>query len=387
MMRLVIVNDAKTEKQFLEVPLPIYKGDANWVRPLDNDIKSVFDPEKNKLFKTGAAIRWILKDDRGKLIGRIAAFVNEKTARTSEYVTGGVGFFECINDQAAADQLFDAAKEWLTGKGMEAMDGPINFGDRQAWWGLQVEGFAPPTYQMNYNPAYYIQLFESYGFQTYFNQLVFKYEVEKEVPQLFKEKAERIFRSTAFRFEHVNKKHLEKYAADLTQVYNEAWSTMDHFKPVTLEQTMTTMKKMLPVMDERLIWFGYFKDRPIAFFVMLPEINQVIRYLNGRLDWYGKLKFAYYRWRGVIDKMFGVLFGVVPDFQGKGIDGALIVATGKVVQPLKKYHTLEMNWVGDFNPKMIRMVENLGTTVIKRYRTYRKIFDPEKPFYRAPIVD
>ncbi|MEO6168037.1 MAG: hypothetical protein ABIO46_10315, partial [Chitinophagales bacterium] len=357
------------------------------VRPLDNDINSVFDPEKNKLFKTGAATRWILKDDRGQLIGRIAAFVNDKTARTSEYVTGGVGFFECINNQQAANSLFDAAKEWLTGKGMEAMDGPINFGDRQAWWGLQVEGFAPPTYQMNYNPAYYIQLFEAYGFQTYFNQLVFKYEVEKEVPQLFKEKAERIFRSTAFRFEHVNKKHLNKYAADLTQVYNEAWSNMDHFRPVTIEQTMATMKKMLPIMDEKLIWFGYYKDRPIAFFVMLPEINQVIRYLNGRLDWYGKLKFAYYRWRGVIDKMSGVLFGVVPDFQGKGIDGALIVATGKVVQPLKKYLTLEMNWVGDFNPKMIRMVENLGTTVIKRYRTYRKIFDPEKPFSRAPIVD
>ncbi|MBK9732066.1 MAG: hypothetical protein IPO83_12415 [Chitinophagaceae bacterium] len=386
-MQLIVVADTVTEKRFLEVPLSIYKNDANWVRPLDNDIKAVFDPDKNKLLKTGAAIRWILENEDGKLIGRIAAFVNEKTARTSEYVTGGIGFFECINDQKAANILFDASKEWLLLKGMEAMDGPINFGDRSSWWGLLFEGFEPPSYQMNYNPPYYIQLFESYGFQTYFNQLVFRYNIQDEVPELFRAKAERIFRSSAFRFEHVDKKQLNKYAADLTQVYNEAWSKMGFFNPVTLEQMMTAMKKMLPIMDERLIWFGYFKDRPIAFFVMLPEINQVIRYLNGRLDWYGKLKFAWYRWRGVIDKMSGILFGVVPDFQGKGIDGALIVATGNVVQPLKKYKTLEMNWIGDFNPKMIRMVENLGTTVSKRYRTYRKIFDPSKPFFRAPMVD
>lgn len=386
-MRLVEVTDAATERQFLEVPLFIYQNDQNWIRPLDIDIKAVFDPKKNKLFTSGAAIRWIAKDNGGKLIGRIAAFVNEKTARSSEYTTGGIGFFECVNDQEVANRLFDASKDWLAAKGMEAMDGPINFGDRSAWWGLLVEGFTPPTYQMNYNPEYYISLFEAYGFQTYFNQLVFRYNIEDEVPEIFQAKAERIFRSSAFRFEHINKKQLEKYSADITQVYNEAWANMAHFRPVTPDQTMVNMKKMLPIMDERLIWFGYYKDRPIAFFIMLPEINQVIRHLNGKLNWLGKLKFAWYRWRGVIDKMYGMLFGVVPDFQGKGIDGALIVATGKVVQPLKIYKTLEMNWIGDFNPKMIRMVENLGTTITKRYRTYRKIFDPAKPFSRAPILD
>jgi GNAT superfamily N-acetyltransferase len=386
-VKLIEVSDASARKKFLEVPLSIYKNDPNWVRPLDNDINAVFDPEKNNLFNSGEAIRWILRDEKNQLIGRVAAFVNEKTAHTSEYVTGGLGFFECINNQEAANLLFDACKQWLSSKGMEAMDGPINFGDRSAWWGLLVEGFSPPTYQMNYNPPYYEELFEAYGFQTYFNQLVFNYRVDKEVPGIFREKAERIFRSTAFRFEHINKKQLEKYGTDLTDIYNAAWSKMGHFKPVTKEQTMATMKKMLPIMDEKIVWFGYFKDRPIAFFIMLPEINQVIRYLNGRMDWFGKLKFAYYRWRGVIDKMFGVLFGVVPEFQGKGIDGAVIIAAAKTVQPMKKYRDLEMNWIGDFNPKMIKMVENLGTTVSKRYRTYRKLFDPSKPFYRAEIVE
>lgn len=386
-MQLIVIADSKTRKQFLEVPLSIYKNDPNFIRPLDDDINSIFDPEKNKLFGKGEAIRWILQDDKEKLIGRVAAFVNEATARQSEYVTGGMGFFECIDDQNAAAILFDACKDWLVARGMEAMDGPINFGDRQSWWGLQVEGFSPPIYTMNYNPPYYIGLFERYGFQTYFNQLVFNYPVDKPVPEVFLKKAERIFRSPAFRFEHIRKTRLEKYAADITEIYNSGWAKMSHFKPTTFEQTMATMKKMLPVMDENLIWFGYFREKPIAFFIMLPEINQIIRHLNGKMNTFSKIKFAYLRWRGVVDKMFGVLFGVVPEFQGKGIDGALIVAAGKVIQPMKKYKNLEMNWVGDFNPKMVKMVENLETTVVKRYRTYRKIFDPSKPFSRAPTVE
>ena len=393
-MQLIEVNSPLSQKQFLEVPLSIYKDDSNWIRPLDSDINTVFDREKNKLFHHGDAIRWILKDDSahpdsvsGKIIGRVAAFVNENTTHVSEYVTGGIGFFECINDQEAANILFDAGKQWLSARGMEAMDGPINFGDRQSWWGLQIEGFAPPVYRMNYNPPYYIDLFERYGFQTYFNQLVFNYPVDKPVPEIFLKKAERIFRSPAFRFEHIKKNQLEKYAADTAQIYNEAWTKMEHFEPTTKDQALQMMKKMLPIMDEKIIWFGYFKDRPIAFFIMLPEINQIIRHLDGQMNLLRKLQFALLRWRGVIDKMFGVLFGVVPEFQGKGIDGALIVAAGKVVQPMKKYKNLEMNWVGDFNPKMVKMVENLETTVVKRYRTYRKIFDPSKPFSRAPILD
>ena len=386
-MRLIEVNSAKTKKEFLEVPVSLYKNDSNWIRPLDNDINDVFDPEKNKLFKHGDAIRWILKDDSENLIGRVAAFVNENTARTSEYVTGGIGFFECINDQPAANMLFDACKDWLSKKGMEAMDGPINFGDRQSWWGMLMEGFNPPTYTMNYNPSYYQQLFENYGFQTYFNQFVFRYELTMPVNELFTRKAERIFRSPAFRFEHFRKKDIRKFAEDTTRIYNEAWAHMSHFKPVSADQTVSMYKKMLPIIDEEIIWFGYFKDRPIAVFLMLPDINQIVRYLNGNMNWWGKLRFAYYLKRGLIDKMFGVLFGVVPDFQGKGIDGALVMKAGNVVLHNNKYKDLEMNWIGDFNPKMVKMVENLGTSVYKRYRTYRKIFDPSKPFSRSPMLE
>jgi len=387
-MKLIEVSDKNSERIFLDVPKSIYRNDANWIPHLDQDIQGVFDLTKNKLFKKGGqAIRWVLQNDNGKYIGRIAAFINPKTSNTTEYVNGGIGFFECVNDKSAAKVLFDAAKEWLSSRGMEAMDGPVNFGERNQWWGCLTEGFTPPTYQMNYNLQYYRELFESYGFQIYFNQLVFNYRVDQEVPERFREKAERIAQSPVFRFEHLKKDKLKKYAEDFRLIYNAAWVKMEHHKDITSGQSYSMFRKMKPVMDEKIMWFGYFRDKPIAFFIMLPDINQIFKKVGSNFNWWGKLKFLYYQQTTKVDKMIGLVFGVVPEFQGKGMEGAIIIAAAKVVQPLNRYKNLEMNWVGDFNPKMIHMVENLGTTVVKRYITYRKIFDLDKPFYRAKILD
>jgi hypothetical protein len=167
-MFILPVTDDITEKEFLFGTVYLYKNDPNWVRPLDKDIHDVFDKTKNKSFRFGKAERWILKDDTGKLLGRIAAFVNSKYKNIGDNSpTGGVGFFECINSQEAADLLFDNARHWLINNGMEAMDGPINFGERDRWWGLLTRGFYEPLYCMNYNPPYYVQLFENYGFRVF----------------------------------------------------------------------------------------------------------------------------------------------------------------------------------------------------------------------------
>src|SRR5690606_4128573 len=148
----------------------LYAKDQHYIRPLDTDINMVFDRDKNQNFQKGDAIRFLLQDDEGKDIGRIAAFYSLKTMDQYDQQAGGCGFFECIEDQKAAFLLFDSAKAWLQMKGMEAMDGPINFGDRDKWWGLLVDGFYAPCYQCNYNPPYYQAFFEDYGFQVYFKQ-------------------------------------------------------------------------------------------------------------------------------------------------------------------------------------------------------------------------
>ncbi len=177
-MQLTEVRDGQTVRDFLQVNPIINGNDPNYIQPLDKDILQVFDEKKNKAFRHGEAIRWILKDNDGKLIGRIAAFINKKyKTKGDEGPVGGIGFFDCINDQRAADMLFDVAKHWLLQKGMYAMDGPINFGERDRWWGLLVKGFAPPVYCLNFNPPYYQQLFENYGFKNFFNQVCFALKV------------------------------------------------------------------------------------------------------------------------------------------------------------------------------------------------------------------
>jgi len=141
-------------------------------------------------------------------------------------------------------------------------------------------------------------------------------------------------------------------------------------------------------MDEQIIWFGYFKEEPICFYVNLPEVNQMFKYVNGNLNWWGKLKFLWYKWRGVCDKMFGVAFGIVPEHQGKGMEGALIMATASYVQTEAcPFVNLEFNWIGDFNPKMIKVMEQVDCHKAKVHITYRKLFDETKPFKRARILN
>src|SRR5438034_10885915 len=169
-MHLIEVKDKKAAKDFIQVNIEINKNDPNYIHPLEKDINEVFDSKKNKTFRHGEVTRWILKDESSNLIGRVAAFTNKKYKNKGDDVpVGGIGFFDCINDQNAADMLFDVAKHWLIQKGIEAMDGPINFGERDRWWGLIVKGFEPPLYCMNYNPPYYQQLFETYGFKNFFD--------------------------------------------------------------------------------------------------------------------------------------------------------------------------------------------------------------------------
>lgn len=184
-MDLIQVTNRQQEIEFLDVHYQINKGNPGWIRPLDKDIRTVFDPLQNKAFRHGEAIRWLLQTSSGKTIGRIAAFVNQRYRNKGDDVrVGGIGFFDYIDDQQAANSLFDGARQWLQERGMEAMDGPINFGERDKWWGLLVEGFESPLYTMNYNPPYYQQLFDTYGFKNFYNQLCWKMAVASESAQL-----------------------------------------------------------------------------------------------------------------------------------------------------------------------------------------------------------
>jgi len=257
-MQLLPVSDKLSAKEFLKVPLPIYTNDPNFIQPLDKDINDVFDPEKNKAFRFGECTRWILKNDDGNLIGRIAAFANKKYKnKGDEQKTGGIGFFECINNQEAADMLFDVAKDWLMERGMEAMDGPINFGERDRWWGLVVEGFKPPIYLMNYNPPYYQNLFETYGFKVFFNQICWYLPVNTQLNEKFNAQGAKYNSRPEFSLSHIKKNNLEKFANDFCIVYNKAWSSHEGNKQMSKEVAVKMFKSMKVAIDEKLIWFVY----------------------------------------------------------------------------------------------------------------------------------
>ncbi|MBS1543915.1 MAG: hypothetical protein JST14_09800 [Bacteroidetes bacterium] len=383
------VVSAADRQEFLHFPVRLYKGVREWIRPLDTDIESVFDPEKNKTFRHGSCIRWLLTDDAGHTIGRVAAFVNEKTVhKGNDQPTGGMGFFECIESQEAAFMLFDLCRNWLREKGMEAMDGPINFGNRDRWWGLLVDGFQyQPNYQCVYNFPYYQKYFEAYGFQVYFKQLTYARKTLDPIAPKLLVKANLVAKDPRYKFRYLMKSEMKKLPDYLREVYNKAWTNRAENPELNSAQAKLIVKQMKPILDERLIWFGFHDDEPIAFFISLPEINQLLKHVGGRLDWWGKAKFAWHRLMKTNTKAFGILFGVVPAHQGKGVDGAIIEEARKLYHSGKlHYIDYEMNWIGDFNPKMIQVVEQVGGYVSKTHVTYRKLFDESKPFKRHPIL-
>ena len=169
-------------------------------------------------------------------------------------------------------------------------------------------------------------------------------------------------------------------------VYNRAWANHDGVAEMTTEQSKSIMKQMKPIIDEKIIWFAYYKGDPVAFYLNLPEVNQIFKHVNGKLDLIGKIKFVWHKWRKTNKKMLGLVFGVAPEHQGKGLDGALVMATAQMVQKdYKRYPKLEMNWIGDFNRKMIIVVKQVGGEIGKTHHTYRKLFDETKPFERMPF--
>ncbi|OJW83043.1 MAG: hypothetical protein BGO69_03905 [Bacteroidetes bacterium 46-16] len=382
-MRMHEVKTEADKKLFIDVAINLYSDDPKWIRPLDKDIEEVFDPAKNKFFKQGECVRWILYDNN-KPIGRIAAFTNKKYKQ--EQPTGGIGFFECINDQAAANFMFDHCKNWLQQRGMEAMDGPINFGERDKWWGLVVEGFYEPLFGMNYNPPYYKELFESYGFQTYFNQVCFALKVENRLQDKFYQRHAELSADPAYSSKYLDKKNLQQFAKDFTYVYNKAWAGHGGGKTLEERTVQKMFKAMKPVIDESISWFVYYKDEPIAMWINLPDLNQYFKHLNGKFGLLQKLYFLWLKKFGKCDRFVGLVFGIIPEFQGKGVDGYLIMEGAKVIQAEAKYKDYEMQWIGDFNPKMINIAENLGTYRSRILSTYRYLFDREKEFHRHPIL-
>jgi hypothetical protein len=387
-MTIIKVIDRKTKKDFLRTAKEIYKDDKTWVCPLDKDIDAVFDPSKNTYYGHGEAERWIMVDNKNNLTGRIAAFIDTNLSNSYEQPTGGMGFFECVNDKPSAFLLYDTAKEWLRSKGMEAMDGPINFGETDKYWGLLVEGFTHPSFDIAYNHPYYQDLFESYGFKTYYKMEGFHLDITKPLPERFLKIAEWVSVKPGYEFRNFTWKDQDKYTKDFAKVFNEAWSSFKvNFEPLEHEYIRGVLRKAKAILDEEFIWFAYFNGEPIGIYLMFPDFNQILKHLNGRLDMFSIIKFVYLKSRKTMTRARGVLMGVIPKFQGLGIESAFILHLRKVFDRRPHYKEIEFSWVADFNPKMRKIFISVGSVPVKNYITYRYLFDRTREFKRYPIPE
>lgn len=388
--RIIEVSTKAHRREFLDLVDLIYKGNKYWVRPLDTDIEAVFDPAKNEMFNNGEACRWLVLDSGDQVVGRIGAFYNTEQAAIEEQPTGGCGFFESIDSNEVANLLFDTAKSWLETKGMQAMDGPINFGDRANWWGVLVKGFEfEPLYCNPYNPEYYQHLFEDYGFMNYFNQHTF---LRPLIPGLLGEavynRIERLEKENLFTFSAIDKKRINDYAEQFRTVYNGAWAKFTGVKPIDSQHAKTLLETMKPIIDGDLMYFAYHEGEPVGFFIMMPDLNRIIGKFHGRFGKIQQLRLILELKLRPVNRAAGLIFGVLPEFQGKGIESGMMYAFERVLKSKKKsYKTMELTWVGDFNPVMIRMCENyVCATKLKMHATYRYLFDREKEFKRCPSL-
>lgn len=386
-MEVIEVTNNELVNAFHRVPESIYKNDPNYIPPVKRMVENTFDPAKNARFKRGDARRWVLNSE-GKYIGRIAAFYDQNYASGYDQPTGCCGYFECINNQDAANILFDTAKNWLHQNGMEAMDGPVNFDENFFFWGLLNEGFQPQTFGMNYNPAYYFYLFENYGFKTYYEQYSYSLDItDPDLPERFWKIADWVAKKPGYSFEHFTFKDQKKYIDDFIEIHQKAWGNHGNYKPLDFDVLKATLNNAKILIDEEFIWYVYHDGKPIAFFMQILDLNQILQKIkSGDLTFWNIVKLLYYKSRKVITRCRVIVLGVIPAYQGKGIESGIFHHLKKVMLKKSWYNDMEMSWVGDFNPKMNALFKSFGAEKKLTHHTLRYLFDREKEFKKAPII-
>lgn len=367
MFKLFEVITASDIAQFHRVVDRVYAEDSQFIYPLENDVEGIFDPAKNKSFQNGVARRWVICDTAGQPAGRIAAFYTQKPKSGKR---GGIGFFECINNREMAMDLWETAEKWLMEEQCLSIDAPINFGDRDSFWGLLISSENPVSYRESYNPPYYQAWIESRGYQLEIEQNTYDITEGTFNYERFSKIADRVMSKDNYKFVLLDYKQIDKYAADFVRIYNEAWAFHEDFEPLTSAVLNKRLKEVKPAMPTEFAVFAYDNDRPIGFFIAILEINQVFRRFKGKMGLWQQLQFLWYR--NTINKAKGIVFGVVPDYQNLGIETGLIMKFYEGIQKNKTVESMELAWIGDFNPKMISMLESLGARKTKIHHTYRK---------------
>ncbi len=366
-INISIVNTQNDLMRFIKFQWKIYKDDPNWVPPLIMDRKKILNKEKNPFYKHAETELYMAERD-GEIVGRIAAIKNDLHDKYHDDNAGFFGFFECINDQEVANALFEKAKEWLKAKGFKIMRGPASPSSNDEW-GMLLEGFDDGArLLMPYNPKYYLDLCENYGFKKVKDLYAYKLENEKVMSS---EKVKRVAELAKQRYKlNISQLNMKDFDAELEKVkyvYNKAWAPNWGFVPLTDEEITAMAEDLKQLVEPSLVLFGEIDNQLVGFALVMLDYNQVFKSMNGRLFPFGFLKLFTHKkkitWARIIT------LGLIPEFQKKGLDS---VFYWEIVNRAHKLgiNLGEASWVLEDNDMMNRGAKAMNGTLYKKYRVY-----------------
>ncbi|MCB9260049.1 MAG: hypothetical protein H6612_11930 [Ignavibacteriales bacterium] len=363
------INESEIKK-FLKFAFKIYKNDPHWVPPLFMDKLKILNKNKNPFFKESGEIEMFMAFKDGEAVGRIAAIRNDLHNKIHNENVGFFGFFECINDQEVADKLFDKVKNWLKKHNFDAMRGPTNPTSNDEY-GALIEGFDDsPRLLMSYNPKYYLELFDGYGFKK--AKDLYAYDIQnKEMSK--NEKIKRVSEIVKTRYginiRPVNMKNFQDELEIFKIIYNKTWAANWGFIPMSDAEIDAAAKDLKPLINPDLVFFAEVNNEPIGVVLAMPDYNEIFKTMKGRLFPFQFLKL--YTQKKKITWARVIALGVIPEYQKKGIDGLLYY---ECLLRAAKHGIMqgEASWILEDNTMMNRGAETMNGRIYKKYRIYEK---------------
>lgn len=366
------VNDKKTLNDFVDFIYENYEGDKNFVPPLRSDYIKYVQGVDNDLNEAGPNIKYICYDD-GRVVGRLLVGVNNIINEYHGFKEGYISLFECVENYEYAEKLLDKAVEFLKSHGMTKVKGPLSLPGGEDNRGFIVDNFDAQPFIMNtYNKKYYNDFFIKYGFEKYFDCYAYKDTIENADIERYEKLVPYAMKKFDFRVDNINLSNVDKDAMDIMNVLERALPReWDDFAPPREEEIRKIVKQLVPFADSDLIFIARDNktNEPIGFNITLPDYNQAIKKMNGKMFPFGFLKFLYYK-RKINRIRFFVLF-VVPEYRKKGVTSVMYLKT--YLNALKKGYTeLEGSTIWEYNRDMMNDVESFGAKINITYRIYQK---------------
>jgi GNAT superfamily N-acetyltransferase len=353
-------------REFIEFPYTIYAEDSLYAPPLRREMREHFSG-KNPFFIHGE-VRFFIARKKKKPVGRIVSIVDRRHIDFHREKAGFFGFFEAVNDQGVAKTLLDAVTAALRERGMETMRGPMNFSTNEEC-GFLSEGFnEPPMLMTPYNPFYYHDLMETCGMRKAKDLYAYIYEVREELPDKVLRVAA-IAERRGIRIRAVDMKRFTDDMAVFREIYNSAWEKNWGFIPLSGEEVDYISVRLKQIAVPELTLIAEDRGTPVGFMGLLPDFNQVLRHMKGKLTPLSLAKALYYSRK--IRSLRLLLLGIRPEYRNKGIDALLFKEGFKGIRK-GGYRMVEFSWILEDNIPVQRLAEMIGGRLYKKYRIYEK---------------